>query len=110
MSAPTNVELLRSENAWKVLENEQDPVTKALLNNANYWLLRKFFTEETRPVANFDYQFYLELLRDIFSEHEVLERLLKGERVGAFFDDEDQRQPGDSLPTEVVQGRELKRA
>jgi hypothetical protein len=109
MSAATDVELLRSDEANKVLENEQDPITKALLSNANYWLVRKFFAEKKRPVADFDYQFYLELLRDIFSEHEVLERLLKGERVGAFFDDE-QHEPEAAHPIEAVQGRELKRA
>ena len=71
------------------IERETDPVTRALLNNANSWLVRKFVAEKNRPVADLDYRYLLELLRDIFSEHEVLGRLLNGERVGAFFEEDD---------------------
>jgi hypothetical protein len=83
-----------------LLERESNPVTKALLNNANYWLFRKFFTENNRPVADLDYRYVLELLHDIFKEHDVLARLLTGERVGAFFSE------GDSTtnPEEALQG------
>jgi hypothetical protein len=98
MSTTTDVELLRSEEAAELLERETDPVTRALLNNANYWLVRKFVAEKNRPVADLDYRYLLELLRDIFSEHEVIGRLLNGERVGAFFEEDDATtKPEDSL-------------
>ena len=100
MNAATNVELLRGDEAAELLERESNPVTKALLNNANYWLVRKFFTENNRPIADLDHRYVLELLRDIFKEHDVLARLLKGERVGAFFDEDDST----PVPEEALQG------
>ena len=42
-----------------------------------------------RPVVDFDLLYFVEIMRDIFSEHDVLRRMLAGERVGAFFDDDD---------------------
>jgi|SRR5215212_7416777 len=105
MSTTTDVELLRSEEATELLERETDPVTKALLTNANYWLVRKFFAERNRPVADLDYKYLLELLRDIFSEHEVIGRLLAGERVGAFFEEDDAVTKSEESPQIVSHGR-----
>jgi hypothetical protein len=105
MSTTTDVELLRSEEAAELLEREADPVTKALLNNANYWLVRKFFAEKNRPVADLDYKYLLELFRDVFSEHETIRRLLNGERVGAFFDEEDSTPKSEATLASVSHGR-----
>jgi len=105
MSATTDVELLRGDEAAELLERESNPVTKALLNNANYWLVRKFFTENNRPIADLDYRYVLELLRDIFKEHDVLARLLNGEHVGAFFGEDD----ATTVPEEALQGSSQER-
>lgn len=101
MSTTIDVELLRSDEAAELLEEEGDPVTKALLSNANYWLVRRFFAEKNRPVADLDYRYLLELFRDIFSEHEILRRLLNGERVGAFFDEEESATKPETILSDV---------
>jgi hypothetical protein len=98
-STTTNAGILRSEAATEILESENNPVTRALLNNANFWFMKKFFEKRELPVSDFDLRFFMELMRDIFSEHDVLRRMLAGEKVGQFFEDaEDQ---GDSLRFEV---------
>jgi hypothetical protein len=86
-STTTNAEILRSEAATEILENEKNPVTRALLNNANFWFMKKFFEKKDRPVSDFDLRFFMELMRDVFSEHDVLRRMLAGEKVGGFFED-----------------------
>src|SRR5436305_4642071 len=90
MSATASAELLRSREAMDVIANEKDPITRALLANANFWFLKRYFEQGRQPVADLDYGFVVELLRDVFREHDVLRRILAGERVGQFFGDESQ--------------------
>ena len=37
--------------------------------------------------GTFDMRFYVEVMAEMFNEQDVLNRILAGERVGAFFDD-----------------------
>lgn len=73
----------------EVLRSEDDPVTSALLKNAHFWFTKNFFEERKRPIADYDYAFFMEVLRAVFSEHAVLRKILAGEKVGQFFEDED---------------------
>jgi hypothetical protein len=97
-SSTTNVEILRSEEATEILEREKNPITRALLNDANFWFIKKFFENGERPVSDFDLRFFMELMRDVFSEHNVLRRILAGEKVGQFF--EESEDPADTLQVE----------
>src|ERR1041385_110685 len=90
MSSTTSTELLRSQEAMDLIAGEKDPITHALLANANFWLLKRYFEQGKLPVADLDYAFIIELLRDVFREHDVLRRMLAGEKVGQFSEDEKQ--------------------
>jgi anti-anti-sigma regulatory factor len=90
MSSTTGTELLRSQEAMDIIANEKDPITRALLTNANFWFLKRYFEHGRQPAVDLDYGFVVELLRDVFREHDVLRRMLAGERVGQFFEDEPQ--------------------
>jgi|ERR1041385_744637 anti-anti-sigma regulatory factor len=88
MSSATSTELLRSQEAMDLIASEKDPITRALLANANFWFFKRYFEQGSQPAGDLDYAFVIELLRDIFREHDVLRRLLAGEKVGEFFEDE----------------------
>lgn len=88
MSSATSTELLRAQEAVDLIASERDPITRALLANANFWFLKRYFEQGNQPAGDLDYAYVIELLRDIFREHDVLRRLLAGERVGEFFEEE----------------------
>jgi len=90
MSSPTNTELLRSREAMDLIANEKDPITRALLANANFWFLKQYFEQGRQPAADLDYGFVIELLRNVFREHDILRRILAGEKVGEFLEEEQQ--------------------
>lgn len=81
---------IRNEEAMAFLRSlsSEDPITRSLVNNAMFHFTRRFHSLNERPAADFDLLYFLEIMRDVFSQHEVLRRMLEGERVGAFFDDE----------------------
>lgn len=89
MSATTGTELLRSGEAMDLIASEKDPITRALLANANFWFLKQYFEQGKQPAADLDYGFVIELLRNVFREHDVLRRILAGEKVGQFFESEE---------------------
>lgn len=110
-AAPPDSNVVRSEEGLDILRAEKDPITGALLNNANFWFMKKFFAQKDRPVTDHDYKFFMELMRDIFSEHEVLRKILEGELVGKFFEDTSEVLGGeqtlmsrisDSTPREII--------
>jgi anti-anti-sigma regulatory factor len=99
-TSSSKAEVLRSDEAAKVIETEKDPITRALLNNANFWFMKKFFEQNERPVSDFDLHFFINVLREVFAEHDVLRRMLAGEKVGQFF--EDPSESGGDLQIEVA--------
>ena len=86
----SNVQTIRNEEAMALLRSLDagDPITKSLVNNAMFHFMRRFHTRKELPAADFDLMYFLELMKEMFSEHDVLKRMLAGERVGAFFDEE----------------------
>ena len=78
---------IRSAEAGQFISEITDPVTKALVSNAHFHLFRRL-TEKRFPKGSFDMRFFVEVMAEMFSNHDVVRRLLEGERVGAFFDDE----------------------
>lgn len=65
-----------------------DRITRELVQNAMFHFLRRSETMQDRPVTDFDLLYFLELMRDVFSDHDYLRKVLAGERPGACFDDE----------------------
>lgn len=85
-----DAKMVRHDEAMALLRSLDggDAITKSLVNNAMFHLLRRVNTRRELPVSDFDLMYFVELMREMFSEHDVLKRMLDGERVGAFFDDD----------------------
>ena len=83
----------------EIIRSEDDPITSALLKNAHFWFMKKLFDEGKRPVAPCDYAYFMDVLHAMFREHVVLRKILDGERVGAFFEDEVESTPQAELAT-----------
>lgn len=82
-----DVHTIRNEEAMALLRSldSGDPITKSLVNNAMFHLMRRFNTRKELPAADFDLMYFLEVMQEMFTEHDVLRRILSGERVGAVF-------------------------
>jgi hypothetical protein len=86
MSTPGK--LLHCDEAVRLIEQIQDPVTKNLVNMAFVHLVKKVHLEKRDfPKTDLDMLFLVSALKDFFAEHEVLARTLEGEKVGAWFDE-----------------------
>jgi hypothetical protein len=85
----SDVEIVRNDEAMALLRSIDDPITERLVNNALYHFLRRVHERKELPAADFDLLYFLELMRDVFSEHDVLKGMLAGENVGAFFFDDE---------------------
>lgn len=84
---PSN-EVLRDDEAKSLIESVDDPITKRLLSNAMFHFFKRYSEQGEKPLGDFDMLYFASLLNEIFSEHEVLQRILAGENVGAFFNEE----------------------
>lgn len=78
---------IRSEEAGQFIESISDPITKLLVNHANYHLYRRV-AEKRLPIGDFDTRFYAEVMAEMFSNRDTMKQMLDGERLGAFFDEE----------------------
>ena len=76
--------LLYCDEANRLIEQIQDPVTKHLVKMAFVHLVKKVHLEKSGfPSCDLDTLFLVTTLKDFFDEHEVLARTLAGEKVGA---------------------------
>ena len=81
--------LLHCDEALRFIAQVEDPVTRNLLNMAFVRFVQRSLLEDREsPRADVDMLYLVKVLKDFFSEHEVLARTLAGERVGAWFGDE----------------------
>jgi hypothetical protein len=84
-------QVLRDGEARALIASVEDPITRHLLTHAMFHFFRRYNEQAQRPEGDFDMLYLASLLRDVFSDHDVLRRILDGERVGAFFDEEPHR-------------------
>jgi hypothetical protein len=78
---------IRSAEAGQFIAEISDPITKALVNNAHFHLFRRL-AEKRFPKGSFDMRFFVEVMAEMFSNQDVVRRILDGEHVGEFFEDE----------------------
>ena len=80
--------LLRQDEAMKLLKSVEDPITNQLMNMANFEVLRRFLRHEGLPVSDFDLKFFIEAIKDFCSQHDNLRKILDGEDLRAWTDDD----------------------
>jgi hypothetical protein len=80
--------LLSCDEAIRFIEEISDPVTRSLVNMAFVHLVKTVLLEKRAvPSSDLDMLFLVKVLKEYFSEHEVIARTLQGEQVGAWFED-----------------------
>jgi hypothetical protein len=79
---------VRHQEALELLNSIEDPVTRRLAHNAHFFLLRRFARGQDLPAGDFDVRFFVEVVREFCQEHDVLKRILAGERVGGWWEEE----------------------
>lgn len=82
--------LLHCDEAMRIIEQVEDPITRNLLNMGFVHLVKKSHLEQQQsPCCDFDMLYFVNALKDFFAEHDVLAQTLAGETVGAWFNDEE---------------------
>jgi hypothetical protein len=84
-------ELLRWNEAMELLKSVENPITNQLMNRANLEVLKHFVQLKRFPAADFDMLFFIEVMRDFCSDHETLGKVLAGEDLRLFTDDDFQK-------------------
>lgn len=80
--------LLNCDEAARFIEQIHDPVTRNLVNMAFVHFVKRVHLEKRDPPkADLDMLFIVTSLKDFFAEHDVIDRTLEGEKVGAWFDE-----------------------
>lgn len=81
-------EIVQAAAAMEQLHEIDDTVTLYLVNHALYRFVNKFHVRNDKPVGDFDLRYFTELATEIFSQHEVLGRILAGEIVDELYTDQ----------------------
>jgi hypothetical protein len=80
--------LTNTDEAGIHAQSIPDAVTKNFVNMIYTIALRRcYFDKSDTPTGDFDMAFFVRVLEEFFSDKEVVQRTLNGERVGAWFDE-----------------------
>jgi len=80
--------LARCDAAAEFIEQLKDPIVRNLLNIAFTRVVKIYTAKKTRPIGPFDMMFFVQTLADLFSDGDIIQRTVAGERVGGWFDEE----------------------
>jgi hypothetical protein len=86
--------LIRGNEAFDFIETIKDPVTRTLVNMALVKFIVEAYSKQQAPESNLDLLYVAKVLEGFFAEHEVIARTLRGEKVGAWFDDSEEANVG----------------
>jgi hypothetical protein len=87
----TGPAFLREEEMRQIVSSQQDPITAQLMGLAYHTLLVRMLRQESLPVADFDLRFFMEVIQEFCSDQETLKKVLAGEKLPAWYSDEDER-------------------
>jgi hypothetical protein len=82
------VNLLKQNEAMELLSSVKDLVANQLMNQANFYVIKRFVARETAPASDFDLRFFMEVMEELFNDQEVLRRILNGEDLRIWTDEE----------------------
>jgi len=69
---------LHAEQMQEIISSEQDPITKQLLVFAYNMLLSSIVSEGIAPTGGFDLGFFMHIVQQFASHHDVLRNILEG--------------------------------
>ena len=70
---------LRQDEMNALIESETDPITADLMNQAANVVMLRVLRKEKRPIADFDLRYFMEVIQEFASDHDVLRKSLEGE-------------------------------
>jgi hypothetical protein len=71
---------LRQEEMNSLIESEKDPITADLMNQAAHIVVLRVIRHEEGPISDFDLRYFMEIIQEFASDHEILKRSLEGKR------------------------------
>lgn len=80
--------LLRQPESWELLSSVKDMTTNQLLNKATMCIVQAYANPDKKPVSDFDLKFFVDAMLIFCSDHENLKKILAGEDL-RWFDDEE---------------------
>lgn len=99
MNSEKTVELIRFDEATKEIDQITDIALNQLINNAVYTAINKYseYLCQDKLSGDFDLQFFVEIMKDVFANKSLLKGILEGE---------DYRWPNDQNDSENVKNQE----
>jgi hypothetical protein len=67
-------ELLRQDEAAKLLRSVNDLTTNQLMSIANTLVIKRYLEQDERPVADFDLRFFMEVMLEFCGDHNLLKK------------------------------------
>jgi hypothetical protein len=83
------VQLLRQEESKLVMDSVDDLAVSQLMNLAHYQVVKWYVTGEKYIAADFDICFFMEVMKEVFSDKQTIKRILNGEDLRWFTNDMD---------------------
>lgn len=80
-------ELLRQYEALRLCESVPDGPVRQFMEAAYYEVFKRYLSRETFIDTDFDVYFFMEVMRDLFSQQDLIVRILNGENVRWMPDD-----------------------
>jgi hypothetical protein len=80
--------ILKQEEARKVLQSVEDPITSQLMNMANFEVLTRFLERKDLPGSDFDLCFFMEVMKGFCSQHKTIAKILAGEDLRLWTDED----------------------
>lgn len=81
-------ELLRQDEAKFVMSSVDDLVVSQLMNLAHFQVIKWYISGEKVIAGDFDICFFMEVMKEVFSDKKTLQRILNGEDLRWFSEDE----------------------
>jgi hypothetical protein len=72
---------LRQDEMNNLVASERDPITQNLMALAAQTVLARVVARQSWPIADFDLLYFMELVQQFGSKHQILKRMLNGEDV-----------------------------
>jgi hypothetical protein len=61
-----------------LIERQDDPITANLMHRAAHVLLLRMMRREKAPAADFDLEFFIEVIQEFVRDHDALRKSLDG--------------------------------
>jgi hypothetical protein len=82
-------ELLRQDEAKLIMSSVNDLMVSQLMNLAHFQVIKWYTSGEKVIASDFDICFFMEVMKEVFEDKETIKRILQGEDLRWWSDDDD---------------------